>query len=76
MERLSIEEVSKIIGQSPHEIRYKCRYDMYQPPICRTVRKKGGKQNRYLFFKELVNAYVGKQDPVQGMRKKTPSVSR
>lgn len=60
MERLTIEEVAEIIGDSPHEIRKKCKYDMYDPPICRKVKKKGGKQYQYQFFKGLVWAYVGK----------------
>lgn len=59
MERLTIEEVSAIIGDSPHEIRYKCRCGMYDPPICRIVRKKNGKQNRYQFFRSMVENYVG-----------------
>ena len=71
MERLTIEEVAEIIGDSPHEIRYKCRNNMYDPPICRIVKKKGCKQVRYQFFRGLVWNYVGRtdkyEDPVQGM---------
>lgn len=59
MERLTIKEVSQIIGDSPHEIRYKCRFDMYDPPICRKVKKKGGKNYSYQFFRKMVEAYVG-----------------
>ena len=69
MERLTIEEVAEIIGDTPHEIRKKCKYDMYDPPICRKVMKPGGKQPRYQFFKGLVYRYVGRdqeyKDPVQ-----------
>lgn len=73
MERLTIDEVSKIIGDSPHEIRYKCRNKMYDPPICRIVRKKGGKQNRYQFYRNMVEKYVGierEEIPVPKLRKK------
>ena len=60
MERLSIEEVSRIIGDSPHQIRYKCRSDMYDPPICRKVKKQDGTNYRYQFFRGMVERYVGK----------------
>lgn len=69
MERLTIEEVSKIIGDSPHQIRYKCQRDMYDPPICRKTMLPGGRYYRYQFFRSLVNEYVGRKDiPMQGMQ--------
>jgi len=61
MDRLTIEEVAEIIGDSPHEIRKKCKYDMYHPPICRKVKRRGGKQYQYQFFKGLVYEYVGRK---------------
>lgn len=61
MDRLTIEEVAEIIGDSPHEIRKKCKYDMYYPPICRKVKRRGGKQYQYQFFKGLVYEYVGRK---------------
>lgn len=58
-ERLSINEVAEIIGESPNRIRVKCARNMYDPPICRV--HKGKKNNHYLFYRSLVNAYVGKE---------------
>lgn len=69
MERLTIEEVSEIIGDSPSQIRFKCKYDMYDPPICRKVKKKGGKQYQYQFFKGLVWRYVGKEREQDSLQK-------
>lgn len=59
-ERLTIEEVAEIIGDTPDQIRNKCKYGVYDPPICRIQKKKGGKHNRYIFFREMVMRYVGK----------------
>lgn len=71
MERLTIDEVSRIIGDSPHQIRYKCRYDMYDPPICRKVKKKGGSNYQYQFFMEMLKQYVGNENlTLQGVRDK------
>ena len=58
-ERMTIEEVSEILGESPHAIRRKCQWDMYDPPICRKVRKADGKQYRYFFYRQMVERYVG-----------------
>lgn len=60
-ERLSINEVAEIIGESPWVIRNKCRFEAYDTPICRIQKKKGGKQNRYVFYKDMVLRYVGKK---------------
>lgn len=60
MERIPINEVSKIIGESPQAIRNKCRADMYDPPICRKQKHKSGYYT-YLFYKDMVSRYVGKQ---------------
>ncbi len=62
-DRMTIEEVSEIIGDSPHQIRVKARYDMYDPPICRVQKRKNGKYNRYLFFRSMVMEYVGRSVP-------------
>ena len=61
-ERLSIDEVSRIIGESPQSIRNKCRYDMYDPPICRKQKHPNGKQYTYCFYRDMVDRYVGKEN--------------
>lgn len=60
-DRMKIDEVSAIIGESPHQIRFKCKRDMYDPPICRKTKLPGGKQYRYQFFRGMVMKYVGLQ---------------
>lgn len=57
-ERMTIEEVSEVLGDSPHQIRTKCLWGAYDPPICRIQKKKGGKQNHYVFFRNMVERYV------------------
>lgn len=59
-ERMTIEEVSKVIGDSPHQIRVKVRYGMYDPPIARVQKRKDGKNNQYVFYRSMVMAYVGR----------------
>lgn len=57
-QRLSIDQVSKILGETPHQIRVKCKYGMYDPPIARIQNRPGAKINRYVFYKPMVEAYI------------------
>ena len=57
-ERLTIKQVSEILGESEHAIRAKCQRNIYDPPICRVER--GAKNKHYVFFRGLVERYVGK----------------
>ena len=59
-ERMTIQEVSEIIGDSPRVIRTKCQYGMYDPPICRIQKRPTDKNNKYVFYRSLVERYVGK----------------
>lgn len=56
-ERLTIEEVSEILGMSTQQIRTLVRGNRFDPPICRVVH--GNKNDHYLFFRKLVENYVG-----------------
>lgn len=59
-ERMTIDEVAEIIGDSPHQIRFKCRYGVYDPPICR-IQKGKNRYNRYVFYRSMVFKYVGRK---------------
>ena len=55
---MTIQEVAEMLGESPSQVRVKCRYGMYQPPICRIQNKPGAKINRYAFYRPMVEAYI------------------
>ena len=57
-QRLTIDQVSKILGETPHQIRVKCKYGMYDPPIARIQNRPGAKYNRYVFYEPMVEAYI------------------
>lgn len=57
-QRLSIDQVAEILGETPHQIRVKCKYGMYDPPIARIQNRPGAKINRYVFYKPMVEAYI------------------
>lgn len=60
-QRMTIDEVSRMIGDTPAQIRVKCRYGMYDPPICRIQNKPGAKMNRYVFYRPMVERYINGQ---------------
>lgn len=57
-QRLSIDQVAEILGETPHQIRVKCKYGMYDPPIARIQNRPGVKINRYVFYKPMIEAYI------------------
>lgn len=58
-ERMTIDEVAKVLGETPQAIRVKCARNMYDPPICRIQKRK--KNRHYVFFRSMVYRYVGKE---------------
>lgn len=57
--RITVEQASKVLGISPHEIRYHMRMRHFDPPIGQTRKSRSGKSYRYDVYKNKVMAYAG-----------------